>query len=91
MDLDLGQPPSSQFRMIPRRKEVQSWHDRAPIAPRSGQDQATIGVLRRMPSAVRWSDRDEDPTRQIIPRDASNREGSRPSTPHPTPVKKTIQ
>ena len=68
MGLDLSQPSSSQFRMIPRRKEVQSWHDRAPIASRSGHDRATIGVLRRVPSAVRWSDRDEDPTRQIIPR-----------------------
>ena len=36
--------------------------------PGSGHDQATIGVLRRVPSAVRWSDRDEDPMRQVIPR-----------------------
>ena len=51
--LDLGRPPSSQVRMIPRRKEVQSWHNRAPIAPRSGHDQATIVVLRHAPSTVR--------------------------------------
>ena len=55
VDLDLSQPPSSQVRMIPRRKEVQSWHDRAPIATRSGYDRTTIVVLRSVPSAVRWS------------------------------------
>ena len=44
-------------------------HDRAPIASRSGHDRATIVVLRRVPSAVRWSsDSDENPTRQRVPR-----------------------
>ena len=33
-------------------KEPRSWHDRAPIAARSGHDRTTIVVLVHPPSAV---------------------------------------
>ena len=62
-------PDRGTIELWSRRKEVQSWHDRALIAPRSGYNRATIVVLRGVSSAVRWrSDRDENPTRQIVPR-----------------------
>ena len=63
---------------------ARSSSDRAAIGLQSGYDRSSSSYAVYRP----MSDRDDDPMRQIIPRDASNREGSRPFTPHPTPVKK---
>ena len=75
-------------------KDVRSRFDRTAIAARSRPDQtAIIGFFHDLSASSDVEQivmkittvRSMFPT---CPRDTSNREGSRPSTPHPTPVKK---
>ena len=75
-------------------KDVRSRFDRTAIAARSRPDQtAVIGLFHDLSAT---SDVEQIVMKittvrsmfSTCPRDTSNREGSRPSTPHPTPVKK---